>query len=109
LFGADKSAAGASLLPHAPPPESDALPGAIAARRAAEFLFWLIALVVLAALIGFIPAIGVFTFLYMGFGFHEKLYRSAIFGVAMGVFCWALFDRGLAVPWPQAVLGDLFP
>jgi hypothetical protein len=45
----------------------------------------------------------------MGFGFKEKLPRSAVFAVAMGVFCWAVFDRGLSVPWPQAVLGDWFP
>ena len=65
--------------------------------------------VALAALIGFIPAIAVFVFIYMGFGFKEKLPRSAVFAVAMGVFCWAVFDRGLSVPWPQAVLGDWFP
>jgi hypothetical protein len=27
----------------------------------------------------------------------------------MTVFCYAVFDRGLHVPWPLAVLGDLFP
>ena len=45
----------------------------------------------------------------MGFGFREKLHRSAVFGIAMGVFCWAVFDYGLSVPWPQAVLGDYLP
>lgn len=107
LFGADQ--ASTSILPHGAPEQTTSLPGGVAVRRAAEFLFWLIGLVALAALIGFIPAIGVFTFLYMGFGFREKLPRSAVFGVAMAVFCWALFDRGLSVPWPQAVLGDLIP
>ncbi len=63
----------------------------------------------LAAAVGFIPAIGIFVFVYMGFGFKERLPRSALFGIAMGVFCWAVFDRGLSVPWPQSVLGDLIP
>ena len=65
------------------PQETLSLPDAVAVRRAGEFLLWLAGLVALAALIGFIPAIGVFTFLYMGFGFREKLPRSAVFGVAM--------------------------
>jgi len=77
--------------------------------RAAEFFGWLVGLVALASLIGFVPAIGVFVFLYMGFGFREPLVRSAIFGAALTVFCWALFDRGLSVPWPQSVLGDMMP
>jgi hypothetical protein len=25
------------------------------------------------------------------------------------VFCYLVFDRGLSVPWPQSVLGDLLP
>ena len=107
LFGADQVAADATR--HGPAQETMSLPAAIALKRAAEFLLWLVGLVALAALIGFIPAIAVFVFIYMGFGFKEKLPRSAVFAVAMGVFCWAVFDRGLSVPWPQAVLGDVFP
>jgi len=107
LFGADEAAP--SVTQHGPAQEAMSLPAAIALKRAVEFLLWLIGLVALAALIGFIPAIAVFVFIYMGFGFKEKLPRSAVFAVAMGVFCWAVFDRGLSVPWPQAVLGDWFP
>jgi len=25
------------------------------------------------------------------------------------LFCYSVFDRGLSVPWPQSVLGDIFP
>lgn len=85
------------------------MPPRIAVGRAVEFLLWLVGLVALAALIGFIPAIAVFVFVYMGFGFSEKLPRCAVFAVAMGIFCWAVFDRALSVPWPQAVLGDMIP
>ena len=55
------------------------------------------------------PAIGVFVFVYMGIGFREPVARAAIFAVAMTIFCYALFDRGLSVPWPQSVLGDIIP
>jgi putative tricarboxylic transport membrane protein len=107
IFGADE-AAPAPLGAHGLPPEIP-LPGRIAARRAAEFLGWLVGMVALAASIGFIPAIGVFVFIYMGVGFREPLTKAAVFGAAMALFCYAVFDRGLSVPWPQAVLGDWIP
>ena len=34
---------------------------------------------------------------------------AAVSGVAVAAFCYFVFDRGLSVPWPQAVLGDLLP
>jgi hypothetical protein len=106
IFGADQAAPAASGHgTSADPP----LPPAIAIPLAAEFFGWLVGLVVLAALIGFIPAIGVFVFIYMGFGFREPVVKAAVFGGAMAVFCWVVFDRGLHVPWPLAVLGDWMP
>jgi TctA family transporter len=106
LFGADQTASaggGHGAVVDRP------LPSKIAVPRAAEFFGWLIGLVVLASLIGFVPAIGVFVVIYMGIGFREPLIRSAIFGAAMTMFCWAVFDQGLSVPWPQSVLGDIMP
>jgi putative tricarboxylic transport membrane protein len=110
IFGADLVAPvlGGPGAAHAAA-EDPGLPSGVVTHRAIEFFGWLAGLVALASLIGFIPAIAVFVFLYMGFGFHEPITRTVIFAVAMGVFCWAVFDRGLAVPWPQAVLGDLVP
>jgi hypothetical protein len=107
IFGADE-AAPTPLGAHGLAPETP-LPGRIAVRRAVEFLGWLVGMVALAGLIGFIPAIGVFVFIYMGIGFREPLVKAALFGVAMTLFCYAVFDRGLSVPWPQAVLGDWVP
>ncbi len=108
IFGADKPAPapGGHALPMPMGPE---LPVKIMLQRAAEFFLWLGGLVALASLIGFVPAIGVFVFVYMGIGFREPPARAAIFGVAMAIFCYALFDRGLSVPWPQSVLGDILP
>jgi len=65
--------------------------------------------IVAASLVGFIPAIGLFVVLYMGFGFRESLPRAAIFGAAVMLFCYSVFDRGLSVPWPQSLLGDFLP
>lgn len=108
IFGADQAAASVAGHGHALEEKSD-LPMGVIVRRAVEFFGWLIGLVALAALIGFIPAIGVFVVIYMGIGFREPLPRAIVFGAAMTLFCYALFDRGLSVPWPQAVLGDWVP
>jgi hypothetical protein len=108
IFGADQVASPVAGHGHAAEQKSE-LPTAIAVRRAAEFFGWLIGLVALAAVIGFIPAIGVFVLIYMGIGFREPLPRAVVFGAAMTLFCYVVFDRGLSVPWPQAVLGDWVP
>ena len=108
IFGADQAAAPVAGHGHVAEEKSE-LPAGVAVRRAAEFFGWLIGLVALAAVIGFIPAIGVFVLIYMGFGFREPLPRAVVFGVAMTLFCYIVFDRGLSVPWPQAVLGDWMP
>jgi putative tricarboxylic transport membrane protein len=105
IFGADEATV---PIGHGPTPEAP-LPARLAVTRAVAFLGWLIGMVVLAATIGFIPAIGVFVFIYMGMGFREPIWRAAVFGAAMTLFCYVVFDRGLSVPWPQAVLGDWVP
>jgi len=77
--------------------------------RATSFLLWLVAFMVFIALIGFIPAIGVFVFCYMRFGFEQSLRRAVISAVILTLLCWAIFHWGLAVPWPHSILGDAFP
>jgi TctA family transporter len=107
VFGADKPAAVMGAEHGAPKPVT--LAPAVMLGRAGEYFGWLAGFIVLASLIGFIPAIGLFVVLYMGFGFRESLARAAVFGAAVTVFCYWVFDRGLSVPWPQSVLGDIWP
>jgi putative tricarboxylic transport membrane protein len=85
------------------------MPDAVVRRGAAIYFLWLGGLMGLIALIGFIPAIVVFIFVYMHFGFKEKAGSSAIYAGATALLCWGLFHKLLAVAWPQSVLGDAFP
>jgi hypothetical protein len=85
------------------------MPDAAVRRGAAIYFLWLGGLMGLIALIGFIPAIVVFIFVYMHFGFKEKAGSSAIYAGATALLCWGLFHKLLAVAWPQSVLGDAFP
>ena len=107
VFGADRPAAAAGAE-HGALKQATLAP-AIMLGRAGEFFGWMAGFIILASLIGFIPAIGVFVVLYMGLGFRESLARAAVFGAAVTVFCYFVFDRGLSVPWPQSVLGDFLP
>jgi hypothetical protein len=85
------------------------LPPQVVVKRAAYYFLWLAAFLVLIWLIGFIPAILVFIVAYMSLGFGEPVPRSLFYGVAVAVICWALFDRGMHVPWPASLLGDVVP
>ncbi len=77
--------------------------------RATSFFGWIAALFGLVFLIGFIPAIGIFVFAYMRWGFKEPWLEALGYAAATTVLCWAVFDWALLVPWPPSVLGDLFP
>jgi TctA family transporter len=85
------------------------MPDAAVRRGALVYFLWLGGLMALVATIGFIPAIVVFIFVYMHFGFKEPAGSSAIYACATAFLCWGLFHKLLAVAWPQSLLGDAFP
>ena len=65
--------------------------------------------VLLAALVGFVPAIALFVAGYMRWAWGGPWRRAITTAAATTLFCWVVFDRGLAMPWPPALLGDAFP
>ena len=77
--------------------------------QAAVYFAWLAGLLVLVALIGFLPAIAVFVFAYMHLGFRQPPVASALYGLVTALLCWGLFHKLLAVAWPQSLIGDAFP
>src|SRR5215467_12870703 len=83
--------------------------GAKIRRQAAIYFTWMAALMGLVAVVGFIPAIAIFIFAYMHWGFKEPPANAAIYAVATALLCWGLFHKLLAVAWPQSLLGDFFP
>jgi TctA family transporter len=106
VFGADQATAHAH---DAAPALELALPGGVVLQRAAVYFGWLAGLLVLIALVGFVPAIGIFILIYMRLGFGESWRNAAICASVTTLLCWGVFDRGLSVPWPQAALGDAVP
>jgi len=78
-------------------------------RRATLFFVWMALFIGAVALIGFIPAIALFVFAYMAFGFGEPPLPSLGYAAATTLLCWVVFHWALRVAWPQSLLGDLFP
>jgi len=105
LFGADRPAGSAPHAPAAEPaPATRLLIG-----RATVYFGWLGGFVLLTALVGFVPAIALFVGGYMRLAWGEPWRRAITAAAATTLFCWVVFDRGLAMPWPPALLGDAFP
>jgi hypothetical protein len=85
------------------------MPASVLARRAAAFFGALAVLIVMIAVVGFIPAIAIFILAWMRLAFGETWRMSMAAAGVAAVLCWAVFDQGLSVPWPQAALGDAVP
>ena len=115
LFGKEQTArgnvdGGVAVGGHIPIADKDyGMSGATIRRQAAIYFAWLAGLLVLVAVVGFIPAIAIFIFTYMHLGFREPPASSALYAAATALLCWGLFHKLLAVAWPQSLLGDLFP
>jgi len=82
---------------------------AVARRQATVYFAWLAVFLLLIWAIGFLPAIAIFVFAYMCFGFGEPATHALGFTAATTLLCWGLFDRVLAVHWPTSLIGDAFP
>jgi len=90
-------------------PEPAAPERAQATPRVIAYFGWLALLLALIALIGFIPAICVFIFSYMRWGFRESWIGSLGYAAATTLVCWLVFDLALHAAWPRSWLGDLLP
>ncbi|MGA8076413.1 MAG: tripartite tricarboxylate transporter permease [Xanthobacteraceae bacterium] len=77
--------------------------------RATVFFAWLAGFIAFVWLIGFIPAIALFVFAYMRFGFGEPWPAALGFAAATDLLCYVVFQWALQVAWPPSLLGDLFP
>lgn len=110
VFGADQPAVGPSARGETHGASGGhALAPSVVRRRAFEYFAWLGGFVALVVAVGFVPAIPLFVVCYMGLGFRQPWPKALGCGALVTLFCWAVFDRGLSVPWPHAALGDLVP
>ena len=63
----------------------------------------------MAAVIGLLPAIFFFMVGYMRFWARESWTLVLGLSISLWIFCYFLFHHILIIPWPQTVVGDIFP
>lgn len=78
-------------------------------RRALEAFGWLIFLLGAGLIVGLLPALFLFMVGYMRFGSGERWLPSLAVGAGLFTVCYMLFHKLLHLPWPAALLGQLFP
>ena len=78
-------------------------------RRAFAYFGWCFFFFGAAALVGLLPAMFLFLVGYI------RLWGKASWALTLGIsvplwaFCYGLFHHVLIIPWPQTVIGDMFP
>jgi TctA family transporter len=79
------------------------------AVRAARYLAWCLAFLGLIALVGFLPAMLLFTAAYMVVEGRERWGVALAVAVPTCLFAYVLFHRVLTIPWPRSLIGLWFP
>ncbi len=88
---------------------TDHLPTRTVLRRAAAFLGWMLGFLASTALIGLLPTVPLFVILYMRLERRETWSLVVSMAAGLTLFMYVVFDKFLALPWPQTVLGKLLP
>jgi hypothetical protein len=78
-------------------------------KRGAIFFGWLLAFLGSMATIGLIPTVPIFVVTFMRVEAREPWRIVIPMAAFMTVFIYGLFDQLLAIPWPQTIVGNLFP
>jgi TctA family transporter len=78
------------------------------ARLCVEIL-WLIGLLAGVLLIGLMPAMGLYMFLYMAMAGKTRWPTALFITASLWIGFYILFVRLLHVPWPPSLLGDMLP
>ncbi|HZT51505.1 MAG TPA: tripartite tricarboxylate transporter permease [Stellaceae bacterium] len=86
-----------------------AVPPALFRERALRYFGWLVGFLVAAWLVGLLPALFLFVLLQMRIEFDERWTHALAASCIATLLIYGLFDRVFALPWPQALVGDLVP
>ncbi|HSR71500.1 MAG TPA: tripartite tricarboxylate transporter permease, partial [Kiloniellales bacterium] len=90
-------------IPPLDPPDTEPL------TRVAKQGLWILGLVVAVRVIGMLPAVALFAASYMLAEGHLSWKRTVLILVPFMAGLYFLFHETLHVPWPQSLLGELWP
>ena len=88
---------------------AEAVAPALVRARAIRYFGWLAGFLVVGAVIGMLPALFLFVLLQMRLEFHERWAHAATAACLTTIAIYLLFDRTFSLPWPQSLIGDIFP
>ncbi len=77
--------------------------------RAAIFFGWFLGFMASMAIIGLIPTVPIFVIAYMRLENREPWKLVLAQAIGLTLFIYVVFHRLLTVPWPETLLGTLFP
>jgi putative tricarboxylic transport membrane protein len=77
--------------------------------RAVRFFLWLGFTLLAVTGIGVLPGLAVAMFLITWREFGEHPRTALLLAVGMNLCFWLVFDRVFATPWPDSLLGDVWP
>lgn len=89
--------------------DHEGLTGRVVYQRAGVYFGWCLGYLGAAFLIGLIPALFFFIVGYLRFVGRESWRMTFAVAIPVWVFCYVLFHQVLLVPWPETVLGQMFP
>ena len=78
-------------------------------KRATIYFAWLLFFFGSAAVVGLLPAMFLFLVGWMRFWGKETWTTTLMVAVILWGFCYFLFHKILIIPWPQSLVGDMFP
>jgi hypothetical protein len=85
------------------------LPIRVVVTRAALFFSYMIAFMGSMATIGLIPTIPLFIIGFMRYEAQERWSLVVPYAMFVTLFVYFTFDQFMAIPWPQTLLGGMFP
>ncbi len=77
--------------------------------RFARYFAWCALLLPVALVIGLLPALFLFMVGFMRIEGRERWPLVLVIAATTWTFCYVLFHMVLHIPWPQSLIGDLFP
>ncbi len=78
-------------------------------QRGAVFFGWMLGFMASMAVIGLIPTAFVFVICYMRLENREPWWLVLPMAAGTTIFIYVVFDYFLAIPWPDTVIGKLWP
>lgn len=84
------------------------MPRRLLVLRAVGYLGWLLAFLVSSSLIGMVASLFLFVIAYMKIEGNESWRLTMACAAGITIFSIVLFDKLLALPWPQTEFGDFY-